>query len=173
MSNAHRHWTVSALVFAAGFAAAWTVLPRSGDAADAPPRAIKSKVVALKDTPENKGGWGVMRPYFTGQTIGTDRVFAASGTIEPGKAIHGAHRHVEEEYLLITEGSGTWHLDGKDFPARQGDLLYVEPWIYHGIRNTGDKPLTFLVVKFNPKGLTPPERPDDRPDELREHELNR
>ncbi len=158
-------WVV---VFGAGFAAAWAVLPQPGTAADAPPKAIKSKVISLKDTPENKGGWGVMRPYFTGQTLGTDRVFAAAGTIGPGKAVHGAHRHVEEEYLLITEGSGSWHLDGKNFPAKAGDLLYVEPWVWHGIRNTGDKPLSFVVVKYNAKGVKLPPRPDDKPDEVPE-----
>jgi mannose-6-phosphate isomerase-like protein (cupin superfamily) len=160
-------WIVSALMFMTGFATAWLVWPRSGEAADQPPRKIKSGVVPLKETPENKGDWGVMRPHFIGETHGTDRVFAASGTILPGKSVHGAHRHVEEEYLLITEGSGTWYLDGKEFPARKGDLLYVEPWVYHGIRNTGDAPLAFLVIKYNSKGVKLPERPDDdRPDEL-------
>lgn len=164
--------TVSALVFTTGFAAAWLVLPRSGSAADPQPqkpRNILSRVMPLKDTPQHKGDWGVMRPYFIGETHGTDRVYTATGTIQPGKSVHGAHRHVEEEYLLITEGRGTWYLDGKEFPAREGDLLYVEPWVYHGIRNTGDKPLIFLVIKYNSKGVKLPERPDDdRPDELRQ-----
>jgi mannose-6-phosphate isomerase-like protein (cupin superfamily) len=128
---------------------------------------MKSRVVRLNETPENKAGWGEMRPYFTGQTQGTTSVLAATGTVLPGKSIHGSHRHVEEEYLLITEGSGTWNLDGKEMPAKAGDLLYVEPWVYHGFRNTGDKPLSFLVIKYTPKEGKIPAHPDDgKPDEL-------
>ena len=158
----------SVLVFLAGFAAACVFLPRAGDAADQPPAVLKSRIITLKETPENKGDWGVMRPYFVGDTSGTKRVFTASATVLPGRAVHAAHRHAEEEYLLLTEGSGTWHLDGKETPASTGDLLYVEPWVYHGLRNTGDKPLTFFVVKFHPAGMKLPERPvDSRPDELK------
>lgn len=159
-------WAASVLTFAAGFAASWIVLPRAGGAEDTPTRVIRSRVIPLEETPRNKGDWGEMRPYFIGETPGTESVFAAAATVLPGKAIHRAHRHVEEEYLLITRGSGTWHLDGREFPANEGDLLYAEPWVYHGIQNTGEEPLTFLVIKFNPKNRKLPERPDDRPDVL-------
>jgi len=78
-----------------------------------------------------------------------------------------AHRHAEEEYLVVARGSGTWFLDDKEFPAKLGDILYVEPWVYHGLTNTGDGPLIFVVVRFNGKGVKLPPRPDDnRPDEL-------
>jgi mannose-6-phosphate isomerase-like protein (cupin superfamily) len=153
-------------VFITGFGIAWMTLPRTGDAADPPPKAIKSHVMSLADAAKNKAGWGEMRPYFTGHTPGTEAVFTATGTILPGKSIHGSHRHVEEEYLLITEGSGTWYLDGKEFPAKAGDMLFVESWVFHGIRNTSDKPLSFFVIKYNPKGVKLPQRPDNRPDEL-------
>jgi mannose-6-phosphate isomerase-like protein (cupin superfamily) len=90
----------------------------------------------------------------------------AVAVVQPGKAVHQAHRHAEEEYLALVEGSGTWHLDGKELPAQRGDVLYVEPWVYHGLTNTGDTPLIFLVVRYNGQGVVPPPRPDDRPDEL-------
>ncbi len=136
-------------------------------AADKPPAAIRSAVVPLKDTPANRGDWGVMRPYFTGQTGGTTAVFAAAGTINPGKSVHGSHRHAEEEYLVITAGSGTWELAGKEFPASKGDMLYVDPWVFHGIKNTGKEPLDFIVFKYTAKGVPTPKHPDDgKPDEL-------
>jgi hypothetical protein len=86
--------------------------------------------------------------------------------VQPGKSVHKAHRHAEEEYLALVEGSGTWSLDGKEFPAARGDVLYVEPWVYHGLTNTGDNPLIFLVVRYNGKGVPPPPQPDGRPNEL-------
>jgi oxalate decarboxylase/phosphoglucose isomerase-like protein (cupin superfamily) len=56
-------------------------------------------------------------------------------------------------------------LRGEEMPAQKGDILYAEPWVYHGVTNTGDKPLIFLVIRYNGKGLATPARPDDQPDE--------
>src|SRR5205814_4360617 len=107
---------VAVLFFAAGVCVGWVGWAHGVDAADAARPTSPSRVVSLRETPKNKAACGEMRPYFTGQTSGTDRVLAASGTLLPGKSVHGAHRHLAEEYLLITECSGNWHLDGKEFP---------------------------------------------------------
>jgi mannose-6-phosphate isomerase-like protein (cupin superfamily) len=61
--------------------------------------------------------------------------------------------------MEITEGEGTWHLNGKDVPAKKGDVVYAAPWDFHGLTNTGSKPLTFFVVKWGAKGLKAPEKP--------------
>jgi len=135
-------------------------------AADTPQSPLKSQVVRWDDARVHQADWGQMRFYFTGQTQATKNVLTAVAVVEPGKAVHKAHRHAEEEYLMLVEGSGTWHLAGKDFPAQRGDILYVEPWVYHGLKNTGDRPLIFVVVRYQCKGVTAPPRPDDRPDEL-------
>jgi mannose-6-phosphate isomerase-like protein (cupin superfamily) len=51
-------------------------------------------------------------------------------------------------------------LDGKEFPAKRGDILYTEPWVHHGLTNTSSEPLSFVVVRFNGKGVAvTPRRP--------------
>ncbi len=127
---------------------------------------LKSQIVRWGDAKSHKADWGEMRRYFLGQTFATEKTFVAAAVVQPGKSVHKAHRHAEEEYLAVVDGTGTWWLDGKESPAKTGDILYVEPWVYHGLTNTGDKPLVFLVIKYNGKGVKPPPRPDDRPDEL-------
>jgi quercetin dioxygenase-like cupin family protein len=78
-------------------------------------------------------------------------------TLKPGQAPHPPHQHAEEEFMILTEGVGTWHLDGKEFSARKGDVLYAAPWILHGLKNTSDAPLTYSMVKWNNKGVKAPE----------------
>ena len=148
-----------------GFVAGMTVM-RPSDAADPKPPLMKSKVVSWDDAKPHVADWGEMRFYFRGETYCTRDVLTAVAVVEPGKSVHAAHRHDAEEYLVVAEGSGTWSLDGKEFPANKGDVLYVEPWVYHGLTNTGDVPLTFLVVRYNPKAMDVPPRPDDRADEM-------
>jgi len=137
------------------------------DAADKPPAINESKIVGWDEARVHKADWGEMRFYFTGQTAGTKDVLTAVAVVEPGKAVHKAHRHAEEEYLVLVEGSGVWSLDGKETPAKRGDVLYTAPWVYHGLTNTGDRPLIFLVVRYASKGVPVPTRPDNRPDELK------
>lgn len=148
----------------AGLAA--VVLVRDATRAADPPAAdLKSQVVTWADARANVADWGEMRRYFTGTTHATQNVLVAVAVVQPGKAVHKAHRHAEEEYLVIVEGSGTWSLDGKEFPAKRGDILYVEPWVYHGTTNTGTEPLIFVVVRYNGKGVKAPPKPDNRPNE--------
>lgn len=131
----------------------------------AKPKVLRSGIVGWDAVAADQADWGEMRRYFTGETAGTQNVLAAVAVIQPGKAIHRAHRHAEEEYLVLVTGSGTWSLDGKEFPAKRGDILYAEPWVYHGLTNSGNEPLIFVVVRFSSKGVKPPPRPDNRPDE--------
>jgi mannose-6-phosphate isomerase-like protein (cupin superfamily) len=141
-------------------------LMRPSDAADARPPVLRSQVVTWNEAQVQQADWGQMRTYFRGQTQGTKDVLTAVAVVQPGKAVHRAHRHAEEEYLVLVAGSGKWSLGGKELPAKRGDILYVEPWVYHGLTNTGNEPLIFVVVRYSSKGVKVPPKPDGRPDEL-------
>jgi mannose-6-phosphate isomerase-like protein (cupin superfamily) len=97
-----------------------------------------------------------------GETYGLRDALAATAVLKPGQQIHPPHQHAEEEFLVVTEGSGEWHLAGKDFPAAKGDAIYAEPWLVHGIRNSGTTPLTFVVMKWNTKGVAVPPAPGNK-----------
>lgn len=153
------------LLLGAGCAAGLWMLYPAG-AAGPKPAAIKSQVVGWEAARSAPADWGEFRRYFTGETLGTRNVLTAVAVVQPGKAVHKAHRHAEEEYLVVTHGSGTWSLEGKELPAKRGDILYAEPWVYHGLTNTGGEPLIFVVFRYSAKGVKAPPRPDDRPDEL-------
>jgi len=144
-----------------------TFVAYSIQAAEPKPDDLKSQIVRWDDARSHVADWGEMRLYFLGgKTFATKDVLVAVAVVQPGKSVHKAHRHAQEEYLAVADGTGMWSLDGKEFPAKQGDILYVEPWVYHGLTNTGDKPLTFLVIRYNGKGVKTPPKPDDRPNEL-------
>ena len=64
--------------------------------------------------------------------------------------------------MILAEGSGTWTLDGKESPARKGDVVYAAPWTTHGLKNTGDAPLTYYMVKWNNKGVKNADKPAGR-----------
>ena len=118
-----------------------------------------SAVIAEGDAHTEQFEWGTLVSYFSDETFGTKDALAAVAIIKPGMEIHPPHQHAEEEFLMVLEGNGEWHLLGKDFPAQAGDMLYAGPWDIHGVRNTGTEPLKFVVWKWNSKGLELPTKP--------------
>ena len=118
-----------------------------------------SQIVTQAQAKAEKGDGYVFYSYFTKPTFGTQDALTGVAVIEPGKEIHPPHIHAEEEYLMVIEGEGVWSLKDKDIPAKAGDILYAAPWDSHGIRNTGNKPLKFVVMKWHSKGLPVPAEP--------------
>jgi mannose-6-phosphate isomerase-like protein (cupin superfamily) len=119
---------------------------------DVQPSAIR----AQQDAKREDFAWGTLYTYYAGESYGTKDGLAAVAVIKPGMEIHPPHEHAEEEYLMVVQGEGTWHLNGKEQPARAGDMQYAAPWDLHGVKNTGSTPLTFVVWKWNNKGVELP-----------------
>ena len=126
-----------------------------------PDEPIPSSVMSGEEALKEDFEWGTFYTYHQGQTYGTQDVLTGAAIIKPGWEIHPPHTHAEEEYMIVTEGQGVWHLNGEEFEAVQGDMLYAAPWDIHGVKNTGDGPLTFWVWKWNNKGVDLPAEPDE------------
>ncbi|MCI0378383.1 MAG: cupin domain-containing protein, partial [Gemmataceae bacterium] len=115
-----------------------------------------SRLVRAADSVPTTGNWGEWRRYFREDTHSTKDMVVLAVHLKPGHEPHPPHQHAEEEFMLLAEGSGTWHLDGKEMPARKSDVLYAAPWSMHGLKNTSDSPLTYYLVKWNSKGAPTP-----------------
>jgi len=132
------HLPVALLLVAAGYALGRAQAP-----------ALTSAIVSDGQTAlADSGPWGRFRSHFAGPTDATADVLAGVADIEAGTENHPPHTHVDEEFLYLVEGSGTWTLDGKQYPAKAGDVLYSAPHVSHGLKNTSEKPLRFFVVKW-------------------------
>ena len=139
-----------------------TLTIKSSDNPEISPETIGTKIIPRADTKRNTGNWGVMDMYTYGQnsTYGTEDMLTALADVLPGESVHPAHRHAEEEFLLITRGTGVWSLEGENYEATTGDLLYVSPWKMHGLVNTGTDTLTFFVMRWVNKGIASPAEPE-------------
>ena len=135
-----------------------TLIANANDKDEKAPGAVNSTtVISAEHAQQEQADWGDALTYFTGDSYGSKDGLWAVATIKPGQQIHPPHKHAEEEFLMVMAGSGTWHLNGKEFPANTGDTMYAQPWDTHGIKNTGKIPLKFVVWKWNSKGLPVPE----------------
>jgi mannose-6-phosphate isomerase-like protein (cupin superfamily) len=143
----------------AGLAAGLALPIVRGQVPAKPAGPLRSARVTWAEAPATKADWGELRAHFEGETYGLGGALAAMAVIKPGEQNHPPHQHSDEELLFVTEGSGRWHLDGKEFSAAKGDAIYAAPWVMHGIKNTSGGPLTWVVFKWNSKGVKAPEAP--------------
>ncbi|MEU1150813.1 cupin domain-containing protein [Streptomyces sp. NPDC005863] len=68
--------------------------------------------------------------------------------VPPG-GVSGEHRHTRtEEIYFILSGTGEIYLDGTAHPIAPGTLLLTGLGTVHGLRNTGDRDLAWLVIEM-------------------------
>lgn len=68
-----------------------------------------------------------------------------------GLATHPPHRHEEDEFFFVLEGTAEFYLDGERKVVGPLTSLYAPSWHEHGIKNAGQTELKYLVIKRYPK----------------------
>ena len=92
--------------------------------------------------------FGEQRTYFEGPTDQLKAMTAGSLLLNPGATPHPPHDHAEEEFMVVTEGTGEILLDGKTTKVAPGSIMYSAAGKSHGILNTGKTPLMFYYFKW-------------------------
>jgi mannose-6-phosphate isomerase-like protein (cupin superfamily) len=92
--------------------------------------------------------FGDLRVYYEGPTDQLKSVTAGSLSLKPGMEPHPPHQHPEEEFMVITEGTGEIVVEGKTTKVGPGSMMYCGAGKLHGIRNTGKTPLLFYYYKW-------------------------
>jgi quercetin dioxygenase-like cupin family protein len=93
-------------------------------------------------------GAGGSTKYYDGPTDKVKNLLVGNWRIPPGKSPHGIHSHVDEELLILTEGTATATVDGKTSQMGPGSILYAASNVPHGVLNTGDVPMFFYFIRW-------------------------
>jgi mannose-6-phosphate isomerase-like protein (cupin superfamily) len=92
--------------------------------------------------------FGDLRIYFDGRTDQLKAMTAGSLRLNPGATPHPPHQHPEEEFMVVTEGTGEISIRGKIQQVGAGSMMYCAANVLHGIVNTGKTPLLFYFYKW-------------------------
>jgi quercetin dioxygenase-like cupin family protein len=95
-----------------------------------------------------KEPFGDLRIYYDGPTDQLKAMTAGSLKLNPGATPHPPHKHPEEEFMLITEGTGEMKVDGKLTQVGPGTMMYCAANKLHGIVNTGKSSMLFYFWKW-------------------------
>lgn len=108
--------------------------------------------VKVMPATDNGKAVGKAAVLLDGETPSTQSMQVGRFLLDPGAEPHPPHKHVDEELLIVSKGTGEVYCNGKTVQVKPGAVMYSDPNIEHGIKNTGQKPLEFYWVKYVPQG---------------------
>jgi quercetin dioxygenase-like cupin family protein len=95
---------------------------------------------------------GQKRVFMRAPTLTLDQLAIHATTINPGERAHDPHRHWEEELIIVKEGTVESMQNGETTVVGPGSVIFEASNELHGLRNVGDTPATYLVIKWFPPG---------------------
>ena len=96
---------------------------------------------------ETKSGF---QYWFADKNFTDDRTIKMS-VVNPNQATHPPHKHIEDEFFFVLEGTAKFYLNGKTIEVGPYTSLYCPSWSEHGISNGGKTVLKYLVIKKYPE----------------------
>jgi quercetin dioxygenase-like cupin family protein len=91
---------------------------------------------------------GARRDFFDAPTATLERFEIHATTINPGEAPHAPHRHPEEELVIVKEGTIEAMQNGVTKRVGPGSMIFQASNDFHGMRNVGQTPATYHVIKW-------------------------
>lgn len=99
---------------------------------------------------------GERRAVLKGSTVTMESLTCHATTVNPGDASHAAHRHPDDEIVIVKEGTLEVSINGQSQRAGAGSVLFFASNDLHGMRNAGDTRVTYYVIRMITSATPPP-----------------
>ena len=97
---------------------------------------------------------GFQGKYFIGKELGLTGCEVSLNCLPAGKGMPFVHSHKKnEELYIVLRGSGTFYVDGEEFPIREGSLIRIAPEGERAWR-AGDEDLYFICIQTEAGSLS-------------------
>ena len=128
--------------------------------AQAPARLVMhSRIFDWNRLPVETTKTGQRREVFDEATATLERFECHVTTLNPGEAPHAAHRHPEEELMIVREGTLEAVQNDRTNLVEAGGLIFEASNELHGVRNAGTNRATYYVLKWFPPGMVKAKTP--------------
>jgi XRE family transcriptional regulator, regulator of sulfur utilization len=96
---------------------------------------------------------GSTRKVCQAPTATLDELECHITTLNPGETPHPPHKHADEEIVIIREGTCEFTMNGETHRVGPGSVIFQASNQLHSVRNVGDTPATYHVIKWNSPGM--------------------
>jgi (S)-ureidoglycine aminohydrolase len=111
-------------------------------------QSLVSTVYTWQAAPVTKKVTSEQRLLLNGEARDFGAVRVHATTLQPHQAPHPAHKHDDEELIIIKEGELTVTIAGKTKTLVPGSVALMLPGDEHGFDNKGDTPATYYVMRY-------------------------
>lgn len=119
------------------------------------PSALSSQVFDWSHVAAFPTKAGECRNFFDSATRTLARLECHATTLRAGERAHEPHQHADEELIFIKEGQLEVTLNGRIEPVAAGAVLFFASMDLHGLRNSGETPAAYYVLRIFPRDLSP------------------
>jgi quercetin dioxygenase-like cupin family protein len=135
-----------------------TAVPVPAGTMPPPPAATRGDVMGSyvfdwTSLPVEKTKVGESRKVCQAPTATLDELECHITTLNPGETPHPPHKHPDEEIVIIKEGTVESLVNGTMRRVGPGSVIFQAANQMHSIRNVGDGPATYHVIKWNSPGM--------------------
>ena len=88
---------------------------------------------------------GISR-YFLDADVEGEPLRVHISEVDAGERSHPPHRHGGYEAFYMLDGEGTLEIDGERHPLRANEAAVFDPRKLHGLVNTSDAPVRYMVI---------------------------
>jgi len=96
---------------------------------------------------------GAVRTVVQQPTATLDELEIHITTLNRGETPHPPHQHPDEELVIVKEGTVESLVNGELKRVGPGSIIFQAANQMHSIRNVGDGPATYHVIKWNSPGM--------------------
>jgi quercetin dioxygenase-like cupin family protein len=114
----------------------------------APAGTLKSAVFDWDKLVATPTKTGEKRVICKGPTVTLNSLEAHVTSLRAGEAAHAAHRHPDEELVVVKEGTIEAVINGKTERVGPGGILFFASNDEHGMRNVGSTRATYYVIRM-------------------------
>jgi len=93
---------------------------------------------------------GESREIFTMSTPWLTKIDLHATTLNPGEVSHPPHVHRSEEIILMRTGHVQEYINGKHYPATDGDLIFLPSGSSHALENHGTGRCEYFALQWQP-----------------------
>lgn len=121
--------------------------------AQQPTSVMSSTVFDWNTMPVRQTGVGSSRQVVRRPTATLDELEMHITTLNPGQTSHAPHQHLNEELIIIREGTVETLSNGEWKKLGPGSIIFNASNQLHGIKNIGTTPATYHVVNWSSPGM--------------------
>ena len=114
-----------------------------------PSAPLVSNVVAWDQLTVTPTAKGVRRDVFDGPTATVDKMHCHITTLNPGEKSGEPSKHLQEEVIIVKEGTVEAHWDGQSKTGGPGSVIFFAAGATTFLRNAGPTPCTYIVIYYS------------------------